>query len=77
MNLNVSGPSNLRCSTSLIRLAKPGGKRARREIVGNQALAYEQDLDPAEDAVETEDGRSLSAEKLISSFVSGRDVPDA
>jgi hypothetical protein len=51
--------------------------RALAEIVGNQALAYEQDLDPAEDAVETDDGRSLSAEKLLSSFISGRDVPDA
>ncbi|MDW5312980.1 hypothetical protein [Rhizobium sp. PL01] len=49
--------------------------RALAEIVVNQALAYEQD--PAEDAVGTEDGRYLSAEKLVASFVSGRDVPDA
>jgi hypothetical protein len=49
---------------------------ALAEIVGNQVLAYEQDLGPTEDAVETEDGRYPFAAKLDCSFVSGRDVPD-
>lgn len=50
--------------------------RALAEIVGSEAVAYEHDPDPADDAGDTESGRNDSADTLVARFISGRDVSE-